>query len=98
MANYEKKNGTGVAFRNAKSDPRHPDWKGNILTPKGEELSIALWARESQNGKEYFSISVSEPYNKEQNTPKQQTTGSVTTKSYPSTYTKQDDEPSDLPF
>lgn len=88
MAQYEEKNGQGVAFKKEKTSAKHPDWSGTFLTPKGEKLQIAIWERTSAKGTAYLSIGVSEPFvKKEEQQP-------VSKEYYP---TK--DEPSDgLPF
>lgn len=95
MADYENKNGTGVAFKNDKRpDDRYPNYKGVILTPSGEKLDIAIWDRTSKGGRNYFSIKVSTPFKKEE-------------MGYQSAQPKQEptyrepepqDEQSDLPF
>tara|TARA_R100000808_G_C2155101_1_gene166854 strand:- start:3247 stop:3465 length:219 start_codon:yes stop_codon:yes gene_type:complete len=53
-----KKIGTGFAKPNAKSTPnnKHPEFIGT-LTINEEELSIALWKKQSY-GKETFAIQV----------------------------------------
>lgn len=60
------KENTGAIFKNDKKAENHPDWKGKINV-NGKEMEIALWQRTSQNGVNYYSAKVSEPYNKEQN-------------------------------
>ena len=65
MADYQEKPGQGVAFKNDnRPDNRHPNFKGEVLTPKGEALSIAIWDKVSKGGKPYFSILLSEPFKK----------------------------------
>jgi uncharacterized protein (DUF736 family) len=60
------KENTGAIFKNDKKAENQPDWKGKINV-NGKDLEIALWQRVSQNGVNYLSAKVSEPYNKEQN-------------------------------
>lgn len=60
------KENTGAIFKNDKKAENHPDWKGKINV-NGKEMEIALWQRTSQNGVNYYSAKVSEPYNKESN-------------------------------
>jgi uncharacterized protein (DUF736 family) len=60
------KENTGAIFKNEKKAENHPDWKGKINF-NGKDMEIALWQRTSQNGVNYLSAKVSEPYNKEQN-------------------------------
>ncbi len=61
MPDYNHEN-KGVAFFNDKKEKENqPDYrgKGNY---NGVDFELALWARESKDGKEYFSISFSKPY------------------------------------
>ena len=60
------KENTGAIFKNEKKAENHPDWKGKINV-NGKDMEIALWQRTSQNGVNYYSAKLSEPYNKEQN-------------------------------
>ena len=60
------KENTGAIFKNENSTGNQPQWKGKIDV-NGKEMEIALWQRTSQNGVNYLSAKVSEPYNKEQN-------------------------------
>ena len=63
MADYDNKN-KGVAFFNDKKEQeKHPDYrgKGNF---NGVDFELALWGRTTNDGREYFSISFSEPYQK----------------------------------
>lgn len=52
---YEKKPGDVSIFPNRKKleGDRSPDFKGEILTPDGELLEIALWAKPSNFGTFY---------------------------------------------
>ncbi len=64
---YETKPGTGSLFRNEKGDnEKAPDYKGKVVTPDGTEFEIAGWMRESQKGVKYMSISVKEPFKKQE--------------------------------
>lgn len=57
---FEIKSGMGFIFRNKnKTANIHPEYKGEIRTPNGELLDIALWVKENDKGK-YFSASVTE--------------------------------------
>jgi uncharacterized protein (DUF736 family) len=63
MAEYNDKN-RGVAFFNDKKDKEtKPDYrgKGNF---NGVDFELALWGRTTADGREYYSISFSEPYQK----------------------------------
>lgn len=43
---YEKKPGDIAIFKEKnKTNDRAPDWKGDLLTPSGEKLQIALWLK-----------------------------------------------------
>lgn len=58
----ELKQNKGVIFQNEKKSENAPDWKGQINVD-GKIKDIALWAKVAQDGiKEYFSVSISEPY------------------------------------
>jgi hypothetical protein len=62
---FELKNGAGFIFKNKnKTANIHPDYKGDIKTPGGENLTISLWVKEGDRGK-FFSVSVQQPYKKE---------------------------------
>lgn len=52
---YEKKPGDVSIFPNRKKveGDRTPDFKGEILTPDGELLEIALWVKPMQGGTFY---------------------------------------------
>ena len=60
------KENTGAIFKNENSTGNQPQWKGKIDI-NGKEMQIALWQKTSQNGVNYFSAKISEPYNKENN-------------------------------
>lgn len=63
---YELKPGQGTIFKNSKKEKEtQPDYKGEIKTPSGELLEIALWVKEGKKGK-FFSASVKPPYVKEE--------------------------------
>ncbi|MDO9334960.1 MAG: hypothetical protein Q7T61_01035 [Caulobacter sp.] len=43
---YEKKPGDIAIFKEKnKTNDRAPDWKGDLITPSGEKLQIALWLK-----------------------------------------------------
>ena len=59
---YELKDGFGNAFKNKhKTEPKHPEYRGEIKTPSGDHLDISLWLKDGDKGK-YFSISVQPHY------------------------------------
>lgn len=62
MANFERKPNTGAIFKNdKKTNEKQPDYRGTIDVD-GKEKEVALWVRESKNGKKFFSVSVIDPY------------------------------------
>jgi len=63
MADYDNTN-KGVAFRNDyRKEDKHPNFKGKGNF-NGQDFDIAIWERTSPKG-QFFSISFSEPYEKE---------------------------------
>jgi uncharacterized protein (DUF736 family) len=64
MADYDNTN-KGVLFPNQYKEDgdTKPDYLGNINV-NGGEWSLAAWANTSKNGKDYLSIRVSEPREK----------------------------------
>jgi uncharacterized protein (DUF736 family) len=69
MSKYEQKNGDVAIFKNSDKSGQQPDYRGNLTTPSGEKLEIALWISESEKGTKYFSGKVQEPYKKEETQP-----------------------------
>jgi len=62
----ETKNNSGAIFKNTnKKAETHPDYKGKVNV-NGKEMEIALWVKQSKDGKSYFSASFSEPYVKQE--------------------------------
>ncbi len=58
---YEIKPGGGTVFRNQyKKQDNHPDYKGQVRTPDGELLDIAMWIKEGAKGK-FFSAKLQVP-------------------------------------
>jgi len=64
MADYDNTN-KGVLFPNQykESGDTKPDYLGNVNV-NDSEWSLAAWANTSKNGKDYLSIRVSEPREK----------------------------------
>lgn len=60
------KENTGAIFKNENSTGNQPQWKGKINV-NGKDMDIALWQKTSEKGLNYFSVKISEPYNKENN-------------------------------
>ena len=56
---YEMKPGQGSIFKNdKKTDEKHPDYKGSIMTPDGTECWISLWVKRIEGKAPFFSVSV----------------------------------------
>jgi len=65
MSDFDNTN-RGVLFvNNRKEKDTHPDYTGNINVD-GTEKQLSAWKKTSKNGKTLLSISVSEPYKKEE--------------------------------
>ena len=48
---YEQREGQGALFKNnEKSDPKHPDYRGD-MTVGGAKFWLAAWIKEGKNGK-----------------------------------------------
>lgn len=60
----------GVIFRNNyKQTDAQPDWKGEAEY-NGQKFEVALWEKKDKNGKTFFSVKTSAPYQKDQQQPK----------------------------
>ena len=65
MTEFDNTN-RGVLFTNSyKQADNHPDYKGKINVD-GTDKELAGWKKKDKNGKVFLSLSVSEPYVKEQ--------------------------------
>ena len=64
-----------LIFKNDKGDnPKRPGYRGELVTPDGQSLEVALWVRKSnKDGSSFFSGKVQEP-REEMPAPKQTTT------------------------
>jgi uncharacterized protein (DUF736 family) len=68
MSNYDNTN-RGAIFKNEqKSSDKQPDYKGKINVD-GVEKQISLWVTTSKEGKKFFSVQISEPYQPQQQAP-----------------------------
>jgi len=69
-SNYEHNPGNGNMFSNPNKTPdnNQPKYSGTIKLQDGTVQQIACWVKEGNNGK-YFSLKLSDPYVKPQNTP-----------------------------
>jgi hypothetical protein len=67
---YELNPGSGNIFKNQyKKEDRHPDYKGQVRTPDGQVLDVALWIKDGKKGK-FFSVSLQEPRQQEGRAPR----------------------------
>ena len=58
MAEYEKKHGAGVLFKNTRKETeRHPDYTGDIHLD-GTDYWLSAWVKESKGGMKYLSVSL----------------------------------------
>jgi hypothetical protein len=63
---YETKPGQGSLFKNdKKTEEKHPQYRGNGISPNGEEMQISAWVKKDKNGNSYMSLSFQPPYKKE---------------------------------
>jgi uncharacterized protein (DUF736 family) len=64
MAEYTHKLNHGSIFKNDfKKEDKHPDFRGQVNV-EGVLKDIALWFAKDKEGKTYFSVTVSEPRQK----------------------------------
>ena len=56
----ETKNNSGAIFKNNKVKDSQPDYRGKIVV-ENKEYEIALWLKEAKTGVKYFSASLQEP-------------------------------------
>jgi len=70
MSNYDNTN-RGAIFKNEqKSNDKQPDYKGRINVD-GVDKQVSLWVTTSKEGKKFFSVQISEPYQPQQQAPQQ---------------------------
>ena len=61
----EQKDNSGAIFKNDyKKTEQQPDYKGKAMID-GKKKELAVWLNESKEGKKYFSVKFSEPYQAE---------------------------------
>lgn len=84
MKEFDLNNGQGFIFKNTRKEKdSHPDYKGRIKTPSGEDLDIALWIKKGDKVT-FFSASVQNPFVKEEQSkplPKQEKVNEYSSKS-----------------
>jgi hypothetical protein len=61
MANFQNKENSGALFKNVKKEPgsRQPDYRGDANV-NGVDMEIACWIKETNGGKEFYSLSFKE--------------------------------------
>ena len=91
---FVQKNGTGALFLNqSKVKENQPDYTGTI-TINNEKKQISAWIKVAKSGSKYISVSISEPF------PKQQAEPDVKLKDFESTqeiFDEGDGEPNGEP-
>jgi uncharacterized protein (DUF736 family) len=65
MSNYDNTNRGAIFKNNQKSSDKQPDYKGKINVD-GVDKQISLWVTTSKEGKKFFSVQISEPYQPQQ--------------------------------
>jgi hypothetical protein len=64
---YEPKDNSGALFKNDRKEKvNHPDYQGDCLV-NGKKMRIAGWIKTSTHGKNFMSLSFSEPREQQQN-------------------------------
>lgn len=78
---FDQKPNSGAMFTNEnKTNENQPDWRGDVYLDKTfvieqahkangslVKISISAWAKTAKSGKEYLSLSASEPWVKKDN-------------------------------
>jgi len=64
MSNYDNTN-RGAIFKNENKQGSQPDYKGKINVD-GKDKQISMWVTTSKEGKKFFSVQISEPYQPQQ--------------------------------
>lgn len=60
---YEMKPGSGSMFRNHKKETeKHPDLRGEIMTPDGKRWQVSGWSKTSDKAGKWLALSIQEPY------------------------------------
>ena len=56
---YEMKPGQGSIFKNdKKTEDKHPDYKGSLMTPDGQECWVSVWVKRPEGKQPFFSLSI----------------------------------------
>lgn len=74
MADGHDNTNTGCLWpNNYKREAKHPDYRGTFTDAYNKVWDAAIWARVSKAGRQYLSLSITEPRNKD-GQPREQTT------------------------
>ncbi len=65
MTEYDNTNRGMLFTNNYKESDKHPDWKGK-LNVGGKDFDLAGWKKTDKNGNPFISLSISEPYVKDE--------------------------------
>ena len=66
MANFIQKNNTGTLFLNMeKTETKHPDYKGKAVI-NNKPYWVSAWIKVGKSGKKFISISIQEPFKKQE--------------------------------
>lgn len=66
MAEFVRQDGTGQLNKNNfKKTDNHPDYRGEAVID-GKKKELSAWVKTNVKGEKYLSISIQEPYNKEE--------------------------------
>jgi uncharacterized protein (DUF736 family) len=57
-------NNSGAIFKNETATGNQPTYRGKINVD-GIDKQIAMWVKQTKDGKPFFSVKISEPYNAE---------------------------------
>jgi uncharacterized protein (DUF736 family) len=60
---YDNTN-AGAIFKNETASGNQPTYRGKINVD-GIDKQIAMWVKQTKDGKPFFSVKISEPYNAE---------------------------------
>ena len=56
---YEQKPGQGSLFKNdKKTEDKHPDYKGSLMTPDGVECWVSAWVKRPEGRDPFMSMSI----------------------------------------
>lgn len=64
MSDFDNTN-RGALFKNHKKEGKQPDYRG-VINVDGVDKEIAGWLKQSKKGETFMSLSVSEPFKKQE--------------------------------